>query len=78
MINWIESRFSIAITGALLVCVKGTRSNKTITGHYLDDSNLVNLTFIYSQNGRSIPYKFEDYLKVDFHDWMTIRMLLCY
>ena len=23
-------------------------------------------------------YQFEDYLKIDFHGWMTIRILLCY
>ena len=25
-----------------------------------------------------MPCKFEDYLKIDFHDWMTIRILLCF
>ena len=32
----------------------------------------------YSQSGSSVPCKFEDYLKIDFHDLMTIRILLCY
>ena len=33
---------------------------------------------LYSESGGSIPCKFEDYLKTDFNDWMTIRILLCY
>ena len=33
---------------------------------------------LYSQSGRSVSCKFEDYLKIDFHDWMTIRILHCY
>ena len=32
----------------------------------------------YSQSGRSVLCKFEDCLKIDFHDWMTIRILVCY
>ena len=32
----------------------------------------------YSESGRSVPCKFEDYLKIDFDDWLTIRILLCY
>ena len=36
-----------------------------------------NLKFstIYSQSGRSVPYNFEDYLKIDFHEWMIIQTL---
>ena len=32
---------------------------------------------IYSESGRSVPCKFEDYLKTEFHNLMTIRILLC-
>ena len=32
----------------------------------------------YSESGSSVPCKFKDYLKIDFDDWMTIRILLCY
>ena len=32
----------------------------------------------YSEGRRSVPCKLEDYLKIDFHDWMTIRVLNCY
>ena len=28
----------------------------------------------YSQSGRSVLYEFEDYLKIDFHDWMIIEV----
>ena len=31
-----------------------------------------------SESGRSKSCQFDDYLKIDFHDWMTIRILLCY
>ena len=47
-----------------------------------DDDNM-NTTFafvniplkyrLYSQSRRSVPYNFEDYLKIDFHDWMNIQ-----
>ena len=30
------------------------------------------------KSGSGIPCKFKDYLKIDIHDWMTIRILLCY
>ena len=30
----------------------------------------------YSQNGRSVPCKFEDHLKINFRDWMIIQTLL--
>ena len=32
----------------------------------------------YSESGGSVPCQFEDYLKVDFHDWMIIQILFCY
>ena len=32
----------------------------------------------YSESGRSVPCKFEDYLKIDLHNWMTIRILLSF
>ena len=32
----------------------------------------------YSESRSSVPCKFKDYLKIDFHDLMTIRILLCY
>ena len=28
----------------------------------------------YSESGKSVPCRFEDYLKIDFHDWMIIRI----
>ena len=31
-----------------------------------------------SESGSSAPYRFEDYLKIDFHDWINIRILLCF
>ena len=30
----------------------------------------------YSESGRSVSYEFEDYLKIDFHDWIIIQTLL--
>ena len=33
---------------------------------------------LYCKSGRSVPCKFEDCLKIDFHDWITILILLCY
>ena len=33
-----------------------------------------NEEYIYSESESSVPSKFEDY----FHDWMTIRTLLCF
>ena len=48
-------------------------------------NNLPDCSSIYSlsnqslqSNGMSIPCKFEDHLKIDFHYWMTFRILLCY
>ena len=32
----------------------------------------------YSVGERNVPCKFEDYLKIDFQDRMTIRILVCY
>ena len=32
VINWIRTRLSFAIMRAVLICVRGTRSNRTITG----------------------------------------------
>ena len=32
----------------------------------------------YSESERSVPFEFKDYLKIDFHDWVTFRILLCY
>ena len=31
---------------------------------------------IYSESGIGVPCKFKDHLKIDFHDWMAIRILL--
>ena len=36
------------------------------------------LTRLYSVSKRSVPCKFEDYLEIDFHDWMAIRILFCH
>ena len=33
---------------------------------------------IHNQGKRSLLCKFEDYLKIDFYDWMTFRILLRY
>ena len=32
----------------------------------------------YNESGRSISCKFEDFSRIDFHDWITIGMLLCH
>ena len=32
----------------------------------------------YNESGSSVSCKFKYYLKIDFHDCMTIRILLCY
>ena len=32
-------------------------------------------SFPHSESGIGVPSKFEDYLKIDFHDWMNIRIL---
>ena len=41
-------------------------------------SKSISVLITYSESGKSIPCKFEDYLKIDSHDWMTIPILLCY
>ena len=53
VINWIRTRWSLR---AVLICVQGTRSSRTITGHYPDDFNLANF---YSRVGyRSVFFFF--------------------
>ena len=32
----------------------------------------------YSESGSSVLCKLKDYLKIDFHDWMIVQILLCY
>ena len=43
---------------------------------FADNTKL--LLIRYSQSGRSVPCESEDCLKIDFHDWIEIRILLCY
>ena len=31
-----------------------------------------------SESESSVPCELKNHLKIDFHDWMTIRILLCY
>ena len=38
----------------------------------------MSLERLYSEGGSSVPCKFKEYLKIDFDDWMTIQILLCY
>ena len=48
--------------------------NKIIDGyHFLGKKFWFSL---YSQSRRSVSCKFKDYLKINYNDWMTIRILL--
>ena len=42
--------------------------------------NWVMETWPYNESGRNVPCKFEDYLKIDFHDWMTVQycFVICF